>query len=750
VNSWCARTAGNNRRAIEFIRRFPQYAELLRRQFQLHEAIQSAPSTQHVSGKSTAGPAAAVEELRWPGFPELGNYTVQECIGRGGMGTVFRAVHRRMNRVVALKVLPPQLTKKQVAVERFQREVETAAQLTHPNIVTAYDADEAQGIHFLVMEYVEGTNLAEHVAGHAPLPLEDALNVVLQTAEGLSYAHERGIVHRDVKPANLIRDAAGTVRILDVGLARIHEALAPEDRPGDPLANPSLTQAGSFVGTIDFMAPEQSRDPRAVDLRADVYGLGCTLYFLLTGTPVYPLATVEARLRAHQSQDIPSLRRAGLDVPDRLDAALRRMLAKKPEDRFGSMREVITALVVCRKAKRRRRAGVIGVGAALLVVLLLLTAVALPRNDPSLPPQEQAAQQMAQFHALWKELRKEEAQRVLAETHALVESLSGDQPADQVRKATLYAELADAFDLTAQPLPFQECTERAGELLRSAIQQLDALDEDSKVAVLTTHRQLANLKNRQGNPIGAFPHVVDDYHTAHRLYVEEPENPVWKRQLCLSRLAQARMLLQLGRVDEADKMLGEAMQYDPANTEALHARLNVLYSQFDGPFNAGKWAEAWVPYHKRHQLLTDFIGSLGQPPQGQLKRLWEESFYYLGEMQWNLGNQPAALEHYEAALKLGPENSNANRGLVRCLLHFGDADRKAGKLVQSLEHFQRADKVQSYLVETYEKSLKDKQTLVQVLDRLKRLHDEMGNASEAQRSDERRRDLASTISPSKG
>ena len=271
----------------------------------------------------------------------LGSYMILGQIGRGGMGQVYKAIHSRMGRVVALKVLAPALTQKGSAVQRFEREVQAVSRVSHPNIVTAFDADVAKGVHFLVMEYVEGTDLATLVRGHGPLPLGQAIRTIQQAARGLGHVHRTGIVHRDVKPANLIQDAEGTVKVLDLGLARLRPAPSSDPRM---TTQADLTDVDSVMGTVDFMAPEQALDFRRADHRADIYGLGCTLYYLLTGKAAYAGDTPMSRLLAHREQAVPSLRRTRAEVPVELDALVQRMMAKRPEDRPRSMEVVLAAL----------------------------------------------------------------------------------------------------------------------------------------------------------------------------------------------------------------------------------------------------------------------------------------------------------------------------------------------------------------------------------------------------------------------
>jgi len=267
----------------------------------------------------------------------LGNYTILDKIGAGGMGQVFKAEHRRMERIVAIKMLPKNMLADPATVARFQREVRAASKLLHPNIVSAFDADEAGGVHFLVMEYVEGMDLSALVKKSGPGSVAKAVNYILQAAKGLEFAHKRGVIHRDIKPANLLLDAEGTVKILDMGLARI-------DSGGEPGTQAELTTTGAVMGTVDYMAPEQALSTHDADARADIYSLGCTLYYLLSGKATYDGETLMAKLLAHREQPIPPL---GADVPEELEAVFRKMVAKRVEDRYQTMGAVVAALEQC-------------------------------------------------------------------------------------------------------------------------------------------------------------------------------------------------------------------------------------------------------------------------------------------------------------------------------------------------------------------------------------------------------------------
>jgi serine/threonine protein kinase len=270
----------------------------------------------------------------------LGNYVVLDKIGQGGMGIVLKAEHKRMRRIVALKVIRPRSIESASALKRFHREVEAAAQLIHTNIVTAFDADEAEGTHFLVMEFVDGTDLSTLVKLDGPLPLETALSCVLQAALGLEYAHSKGIIHRDIKPRNLLLDRQGKIKILDMGLARVETSSGADQS--------DLTGSGQIMGTIDYMAPEQAVNPKNADQRADIYSLGITLWYLLVGRLPFSGETVLEKLVAHREDPVPSLAAVRRDVSRELDAVFERMVAKKPHHRYATMTELIADLEQCR------------------------------------------------------------------------------------------------------------------------------------------------------------------------------------------------------------------------------------------------------------------------------------------------------------------------------------------------------------------------------------------------------------------
>ncbi len=295
-------------------------------------------------GKLTPFQARALLEGRFADL-RIGAYDVLDLLGKGAMGTVYKARHRTMKRVAAIKVLSPEVAKHGTFAQRFQREVELLAQLQHVNIIMAFDAGESAAGPFLAMEFVQGRDLASEVQAEGPLSLADAVDCTLQAARGLEYAHDQGLIHRDIKPANLMRDTRGVVKVADLGLARIKNPQAAENEA-------ALTQAGGIVGTVDYMAPEQAVDSTTVDRRADVYSLGGTLFYLLTGRPMYSGSSLMSLLLQHRDAPPPSLLAARGDVPEGLSAIFLRMVAKNPDDRYASMTEVALALEEAGKSIR--------------------------------------------------------------------------------------------------------------------------------------------------------------------------------------------------------------------------------------------------------------------------------------------------------------------------------------------------------------------------------------------------------------
>ena len=274
----------------------------------------------------------------------LGAYRLLERLGEGGMGQVYKARHRKMNRVVALKVIRRDKLGNADAIRRFFREVQAAATLDHPNIVVAYDADKVGDTYFFAMEYVDGHDLAKLVKQKGRLKLGKACEYMRQAALGLQHAHGKGMVHRDIKPSNIIvrnagsgSEAAPLVKILDMGLARVSGPLG--DDGGTP-----LTQVHTILGTPDFIAPEQARSSHEVDIRSDLYSLGCTFYYILTGQVPFPAQTPMEKLLKHYLEEPPRVEALRPEVPRGVAALVRKLMAKSPDQRPQSPAEVVQVL----------------------------------------------------------------------------------------------------------------------------------------------------------------------------------------------------------------------------------------------------------------------------------------------------------------------------------------------------------------------------------------------------------------------
>ncbi len=263
----------------------------------------------------------------------VGSYRLLAPLGSGGMSSVFRAVHIESGHIVAVKVLPRVLAHKSTMLQRFLREAKSAEALEHPNIVAIYDRGVDQGRHYLVLEYVDGKDLHDHVQENGPMPAAQAVGLVRQAAAALRHAAARGIIHRDIKPANLLIDREGQLKIIDLGLAL--QAEEEDER---------VTRDGTTVGTVDYMAPEQARDSRATGIASDIYSLGCTFFYLLTGSAPYPGGDIADKLRRHASVPAPDARQYRADVPENVSRLIRRMMAKRPERRFPDYEELIAEI----------------------------------------------------------------------------------------------------------------------------------------------------------------------------------------------------------------------------------------------------------------------------------------------------------------------------------------------------------------------------------------------------------------------
>lgn len=265
----------------------------------------------------------------------LGPYRLLERIGEGAMGQVFKAWNPKLERLIAIKMIHKEHLASKKAMDRFRREMETASHLDHPNIVLVRDADEVDSRPYLVMDYVDGTDLSHLVKQGGPLQVWEGAEYVRQAALGLQHAYERGVIHRDIKPGNLLLTNDGVVKILDFGLARFENITGQDNR---------LTQFGSVLGTVDYIAPEQAENAQAADIRADIYSLGCSLFFILAGKAPFPGSTIVERVSARMVGGPPSIRAIRPDVPPAFEAVLQKMMARNIADRYQTPAEVAAAL----------------------------------------------------------------------------------------------------------------------------------------------------------------------------------------------------------------------------------------------------------------------------------------------------------------------------------------------------------------------------------------------------------------------
>lgn len=311
-----------------------------------HQTVISKPAP---AADSKSGPATPAEVATVLLGKQLGHFVLDQLIGGGGMGAVFGARDTRLGRTVAVKVIPnvgedPDLQR------RFRNEAQSAARLDHPNIARVYDVGRQGGWHFIVFEYIEGVNLRDSVARNGLLSVDDAVFYTRQVAEALHHASRRGVVHRDVKPSNVLVTREGDIKLVDMGLARTHQLDVTEDQ----------TASGVTLGTFDYISPEQARDPRDADVRSDLYSLGCTLFYMLTGRPPYPGGTMLQKLLNHGATPPPDPRETRPEVSESLTLILHKLLQKKPEDRYQSPLELIADLQELALREELPRAGSMG------------------------------------------------------------------------------------------------------------------------------------------------------------------------------------------------------------------------------------------------------------------------------------------------------------------------------------------------------------------------------------------------------
>ncbi|MGA2065778.1 MAG: protein kinase [Thermoguttaceae bacterium] len=517
-------------------------------------------------------------------------YRVLRRLGSGGMGTVYCAEHRVLQRAVALKIINPELLADAGSVDRFVREARAAACLNHPNVVAVYDAETAGGGHFLVMEYVVGTDLAQLVLRQGPLPVPLACDYIRQAALGLQHACEHGMVHRDITPRNLMLTEHGQVKVLDFGLAYFVSEARTADRLG---------AADVLLGSVDYMAPEQSVDPHATDIRADIYGMGCTLFFLLTGQPPFPGGTLSEKLQAHAQRAPPAVGDIRAGVPPALSLVLSRMLSKSPGNRYQTPLEVAFALspfsqgggpaAVRRPLASGRRAWIA------VAVSVVLCGFVLSRWWPVDHPSPAGPGEPTEAQRLYREGLLLVGQRQEPQMRFAIQRLQGAVQAD-AGFAPAYTALADAYNLCGDYGwgMADDVFPKAEGAARKAL----ALDEHLAEA----HLALAVALEAYDCD---WTHAEAEYRWALALNPQLPAAHHW----------YAWFLAQLGRWDEATSHIEQAQRLGPDEVIIANnvGKIYYLRRRYAVAVNKHKYALELNPdFRKAHRDLGLAYAEMGK------------------------------------------------------------------------------------------------------------------------------------------
>lgn len=350
----------------------------------------------------------------------LGQFEVLGCVGGGGMGRVYRALDTALGRTVALKVLSPEQAADTETLLRFRNEARSAARLNHNNIVQVYHVGEEEGLPYIVFEFIEGSHLRALVERKGPLPLAEAISYTFQVAEALAHAAARNVVHRDIKPSNVLVTPDGVAKLIDMGLARLQ-------RLGDGADD--LTASGVTLGTFDYISPEQARDPRSADVRSDLYSLGCTLFYMLTGRPPFPQGTVLQKLLQHQGDEPPDVRASRPDLPEEVSRVVRKMMAKDPRHRYQTPLRLMDAL-----ARLAEQVGLrpIGPGQTVWTTAQDPPPSALERHLPWAVPIAALLLIVLGLHVLWSAASQQSAAWSPAGLEGVAEPWRPEAPADAV------------------------------------------------------------------------------------------------------------------------------------------------------------------------------------------------------------------------------------------------------------------------------------------------------------------------------
>jgi serine/threonine protein kinase/tetratricopeptide (TPR) repeat protein len=608
-------------------------------------------------------------------------YLLIRPLGRGGMGQVYQALHRRMKRVVAIKVIRPELLADDWTLRRFHREIEAVARLSHPNIVIAHDADEVDGTHYLVMEFVEGVDLAHYLDEVGRLDPVQAIDIVRQVCLALQHAHEQGLIHRDIKPSNLMLSSRGVVKVLDLGLARINPLNATPSPAGSPLAR--LTPAGTPVGTPDYLAPEQLLDPSGADIRSDLYSLGCTFYHLLAGRPPFHAGNLFQTFLAHRESEPMRLELLRPDLPAGLGDLVRRLMAKRPADRFATPAEVVAALDAIRE-----RAGV--------------------------PAWREPARTLPEIPVVYPEPTPAVGTDTTIDLGAAAGILPRDIPIELVPIESDAAGSLGAGLVPLEPIPepepepgFGPRTEargtylsaraeaalgRAWSLLRwgDAARALAEFDQ-----VLADHADEPRAwlgRGRARTQLGDFARAIDDLNRYVELCRDDAEG---HHQRGLARLQEGSSRRK------AIEDFTRALELDPRHVQALLHRGLAFARRRDDPRALADYDEALRLdpglaqahfyrglVHDRHQRyeqsVADYAAAIRLDPQHA------RAYNNRGSARMGLGRLDDAIGDFRQALRIDPRYAVAHQNLGLALLEKADYD-------QALAHLNRAARLDTSL-----------------------------------------------------
>jgi serine/threonine-protein kinase len=614
----------------------------------------------------------------------LGRYEIVALLGAGGMGEVYRARDTQLSRPVAIKVISAKVTQSKKAIDRFEREAKTVAQLSHPNILEIHDFGREDGVVYAVTELLEGQDLRDRMRG-SMLPLSKALEIGVAVANGLAAAHSKGIIHRDIKPENIFVTSTGQVKILDFGIAGLKGGAPLEDVDLEARTE-SLTLTGDVVGTMGYMSPEQIRGEKA-DPRSDIFALGCLLYEVLTGNRAFRGETSHDTMRAILNRDPDPIADYRPDVPAGIDIVVRRCLEKEPDERFESARDVAFALQATtdigrsqnavridqlRRLKRRR--GFAGVAVTLTAAIVLVTlSYQKWRAPPLLPESKHLA--VLPFSVVGDEPQLQESAAGLTEVVvsglSLIEQGSRDAfwvvPIHEAERRGADT-AADANRIFGATIALSGKLRRSGDKLRLDLDAIDAANGRS-LRRLSIEDSVSNLSSFQEKPVLQICEML-----------EIPVNPDVRDRLAstattmpegfeayLRALGILAATEEEGDLDRAIGLLETATMLDP-----LFASGRVALGQ---------------AYLRKHELSgnQEWIGRAeAQASQAAKDSRWPEAAYdLLADIQTAEGRMEATIESLEDATRAAPENAEAH-------LRLASAYQKLGRSEDSKRYFQRA------------------------------------------------------------